>query len=92
VPLRRCIACGEQRPKREMVRVVRTPDGRIDVGAPPKAAGRGAYVCRTQACLSKAAEGKALRRALELPVPEDAAALLREMAQQAPTANRDVSC
>jgi len=91
VPLRRCIVCGEQRPKREMLRVVRTPDGQMDVGAPPKAAGRGAYVCPAQACLSQAADGKALKRALELPLPEQAARVLREMAQQAPTANKDVS-
>ena len=91
VPLRRCIVCGEQQPKREMLRVVRTPDGHIDVGAPPKAPGRGAYVCPTQACLSQAADGKALRRALGLPLPQEAARLLRETAQQAPTANKDVS-
>ena len=74
-----------------MLRVVRTPEGHMDVGAPPKAAGRGAYVCPTQACLSKAADGKALKRALELPLPDEASRLLQDMAEQAPTANKDVS-
>lgn len=91
VPLRRCIACGEQRPKRDMMRVVRTPAGHIDIDAAPKAAGRGAYVCRTEECLSKASDGKAIRRALEVPLPESAAELLRELARQAPTAEKDVS-
>jgi len=91
VPLRRCVACGEQRPKRDMMRVVRTPAGHIDVDAPPKAAGRGAYLCPTRECLSRAADGKALRRALEAPLPEEAADRLRELAHGAPAVEKDVS-
>ncbi len=91
MPLRRCIACGEQKPKRDMMRVVRTPAGHIDIDAAPKAAGRGAYVCRTRECLSKASDGKAVRRALEAPFTEEAAELLRELARAAPVAEKDVS-
>ena len=63
------MACRTSRPKRELVRIVRTPDGRIEVDETGRRAGRGAYVCRTAACLTIANTKGALSRALEIPVP-----------------------
>jgi len=69
VPARTCVACRTSRPKRELVRIVRTPDRRIVVDETGRLAGRGAYVCRTAACLTIANTRGALSRALETPVP-----------------------
>ena len=63
------MACRTSRPKRELVRIVRTPDGQIEVDETGRRAGRGAYVCRTAACLTIANTKGALSRALEIPVP-----------------------
>jgi predicted RNA-binding protein YlxR (DUF448 family) len=89
VPLRRCVACGEQRQKRELVRLVRAEGGWIEVDAAPKAAGRGAYVCRTGECLNQAAEGKQISRSLKIPVPQEAAARIKEMARRASRVKKD---
>jgi predicted RNA-binding protein YlxR (DUF448 family) len=89
VPLRRCVVCGAQRPKAELVRVVRSPDGTCAVDAAPKEPGRGAYVCRSRACLEQAAEGRPLSRSLDRPLAEDDAQRLRELAQQLPAGEPD---
>ena len=64
-----CVACRASRPKRELVRIVRTPDGRVMLDETGRLAGRGAYVCRTAACLTIANSKGALSRALETSVP-----------------------
>jgi predicted RNA-binding protein YlxR (DUF448 family) len=69
VPTRTCVACRTARPKRELVRVVRTPGGRVVLDETGKVAGRGAYVCRSAGCLAIANTKGALTRALETPVP-----------------------
>lgn len=69
VPTRTCVACRTSRPKRELVRIVRTPDGRVTVDETGRLAGRGAYVCRSAGCLTIANTRGALSRALETPVP-----------------------
>ncbi len=71
VPSRTCVACRTVRPKRELMRVVRTPAGEIILDASGRAPGRGAYVCRTIACLDKAIAKGALSRALTTPLPAD---------------------
>ena len=63
------MACRTTRPKLELVRIVRTPDRRIVIDDTGRLAGRGAYVCRTAACLTIANTKGALTRALETPVP-----------------------
>ena len=82
VPLRRCVACGVQRPKSQFVRIARTPDGQLDIDAAPKAAGRGAYVCRSVECLQKAAKGRPISRSLDRPLPEEDAERLRNLARE----------
>ena len=89
VPLRRCVVCGAQRPKAELVRVVRVPDGGLVVDAPPKESGRGAYVCRGEVCLAQAAKGRAISRSLDRPLTDEEARCLRELAQQLPKGQPD---
>lgn len=79
VPERMCLGCRTKRPKRELVRVVRTPQGEVLVDPTGKRAGRGAYVCPAEACLKKAVKARSLERALAVPIGED---LLAELAEQ----------
>ena len=71
VPVRSCIACRTAREKRELVRVVRTPDGRIQIDESGRVAGRGAYLCRDAGCWTRAVERGALGRALAAAVPPE---------------------
>lgn len=77
VPLRLCLGCQEMKPKKELVRVVRSPDGQIDVDPTGKKAGRGAYVCPSPECLELALKGKRLERALETSITEEVMDKLR---------------
>ena len=70
IPMRQCVGCREMRPKRELVRVVKSPEGEITLDFKGKAPGRGAYVCPNVDCLKKARKSKALERALDTPIPE----------------------
>jgi len=70
IPMRQCLACREMKPKRELVRVVRSPEGEISLDSKGKNPGRGAYVCPGAECLKRAIKSKALSRALGVPIPE----------------------
>lgn len=78
VPMRLCVGCQQARPKREMIRVVRTPDGEVGVDPTGKRSGRGAYVCPDPDCLEKAVRGKRLEKALECQVSPAIIETLRE--------------
>jgi len=72
VPTRTCVGCHQIKPKREMVRIVRTPAGEIATDLTGKKAGRGAYLCRQQSCWETALKRKSLEHALETTLtPED---------------------
>ena len=71
-PMRMCAGCRERAPKKELIRVVRTPDGALLLDAREKAPGRGAYICRKAECLQKARRSRALERMLNISIPEDA--------------------
>ena len=71
VPNRTCVACRTVRPKRELLRIVRTASGDVILDETGRAAGRGAYVCRTGDCLDKALTKGALSRALKTPLPQE---------------------
>ncbi len=71
IPLRRCVGCGESKPKKELIRVVRTPEADIILDPTGKKSGRGAYVCRDKACLRKAMKSKRLERSLETAIPAE---------------------
>ena len=70
VPLRSCVACREVKAKRELVRLVRTPEGNIELDKTGKKNGRGAYVCPTPGCWEKALTGKQLERTLRHPLSQ----------------------
>ncbi len=71
IPMRQCLGCREMLPKKELIRVVRAPDGTIALDFKGKAAGRGAYVCHNAACLKKAQKSRALERAFSTKVPDE---------------------
>ena len=71
IPMRQCVGCREMKAKKELVRVVRSPEGDISLDFRGKAPGRGAYLCRSSECLKRAVKSRALERALSVPVPED---------------------
>lgn len=80
IPLRQCLGCREMKPKPELVRVVRSPEGAVSIDDRGKKPGRGAYVCRSADCLKKALRSNALGRSLDVTIPEDVkAALIAEM-------------
>ena len=70
-PERKCLGCGESKPKNELARVVRAPDGGISLDFRGKAPGRGAYVCRDVQCLKKAIKSRALERAFGVEIPQE---------------------
>ena len=71
IPMRQCLGCREMKPKRELVRVVRSPEGEVTLDFKGKKPGRGAYVCPSADCLKKATRSKALERALSTEIPEE---------------------
>ena len=71
IPMRQCLGCREMKPKRELVRVVRSPAGEISLDFKGKAPGRGAYVCRSAQCLKKAIKARALERAFSAQIPPE---------------------
>ncbi|MCL2338019.1 MAG: YlxR family protein [Firmicutes bacterium] len=64
-PYRMCVGCQEMRSKRDLIRVVRTPEESIEVDHTGKRSGRGAYICPNAECLEKAIKGKRLEKALK---------------------------
>lgn len=78
VPLRRCAGCNEQREKRALVRVVRTPEGSVILDTTGKANGRGVYLCPSAACLQKAKKARRLERNLDTPIPDEVWTRLEE--------------
>lgn len=67
-PIRRCTGCRESKPKKELVRVVKSPEGEISVDLTGKKSGRGAYICKDEKCLAAARKAKSLERALECAI------------------------
>ncbi len=71
VPMRMCTGCREMKPKKELVRVVKTSDGEIRLDTTGKLNGRGAYICKNKECLNKARKMNAFSRAFEMTVPNE---------------------
>lgn len=81
IPLRKCVGCGEMKPKKELVRVVRTPEEEIVLDLTGKKNGRGAYLCKDPQCLVKAQKARRLESAFSCRIgPEVYEALGREIA------------
>ncbi|MGE5390534.1 MAG: RNase P modulator RnpM [Deltaproteobacteria bacterium] len=86
IPQRMCVGCREMKGKRELLRVVRTPEGQIDFDPTGKKAGRGAYICPQVDCLNSAIKGKRLQKALEHDIPSEVIDILREKLPEAASA------
>ena len=80
IPMRQCLGCRQMKPKRELIRAVRSPEGVISLDFKGKAPGRGAYICASPECLKKAIKCKALERAFSAAIPDEVyAELTRQM-------------
>lgn len=71
IPLRKCIGCNESKPKKELIRVVKSKDGDINVDLTGKANGRGAYICNDSDCFKKIKKNKGLNRSFEMEIPDE---------------------
>lgn len=71
IPIRQCLGCREHKPKNELIRVVRSPDGEVSLDFRGKKPGRGAYVCPNAGCLAKVRKSRALERAFSAPLPAE---------------------
>ncbi|HHW61258.1 MAG TPA: YlxR family protein [Syntrophomonadaceae bacterium] len=78
VPQRMCVGCRAMKNKKELIRIVRTPDGNIEIDPTGKKAGRGAYICPDTECLERAIRGKSLQKALQTEVSAAIIADLKE--------------
>lgn len=81
IPLRKCTGCGEMKPKKELVRVVKGPDGDISLDLTGKKAGRGAYVCPDLACLQEARKARRFEKAFSCRIPEQVYVQMEEELQ-----------
>jgi len=71
IPLRMCVGCREMKPKKELIRIVRTPEEKIALDPTGKRAGRGAYVCPNRVCVGKAMKARSIERALQCSLAKE---------------------
>lgn len=71
IPMRRCLGCNEHKPKAELLRVVRDPEGGVSLDFKGKKSGRGAYICRDVKCLKKARKSRRIDKDLECQIPDE---------------------
>ncbi len=71
IPMRMCLGCNEMKPKKELIRVVKSPEGEISLDLKGKKNGRGAYLCVSKECLIKARKNKGLERSFKMNIPND---------------------
>lgn len=71
IPLRKCTGCGEMKPKKELIRVLKTAESEIVLDKTGRKNGRGAYLCNSIECLRKAGKSKGLERSLQIKIPDE---------------------
>ena len=71
IPMRQCLGCNEHKPKIELVRILRTPEGEITLDLTGKRSGRGAYICKNPACLKKLRKNRRAEANLGVSIPEE---------------------
>lgn len=71
VPMRQCVGCRESKEKKELIRVIKTPEGEVILDSTGKKNGRGAYICSSVECFAKAKKIKSLERALNISIPDE---------------------
>lgn len=80
IPQRMCLGCGEMKPKRELVRIVKSKEGEVSIDLTGKKPGRGAYICRSKACLANAVKTKRICRTFSITLSDEMlTALEKEM-------------
>lgn len=82
IPYRTCVGCQLKKPKKELLRIIRTPEGRIEIDVTGKKSGRGAYLCYNMECFEKAAKKGRLNKALKVEVSPETIKLLEEKFKQ----------
>ncbi|HBI85825.1 MAG TPA: DUF448 domain-containing protein [Ruminococcus sp.] len=85
VPMRMCLGCSEMKPKRELIRVVKQPDGTVLLDRTGKAAGRGAYLCPQAECLQKARKSRRLERTFSMKISDEIYSALEQSLMQEET-------
>ncbi|MCM1328462.1 MAG: YlxR family protein [Ruminococcus sp.] len=70
VPMRMCLGCGEMKPKKELIRAVKSPEGEISIDLTGKKAGRGAYICKSAECFAKARKSRRLEKAFSCKISD----------------------
>lgn len=83
IPLRQCLGCREMKPKSELIRAVRSPEGEVSLDFKGKKPGRGAYVCPDPECLKRVRKSRALERAFSASLPDQVWAALEEQIKEA---------
>ncbi|MBE6764640.1 MAG: YlxR family protein [Ruminococcaceae bacterium] len=78
IPMRMCTGCGEMKPKRELVRIVKSPEGEISVDLVGKKPGRGAYICRSTECLQAARKARRLEKTFSSKIEDEVWAAMEE--------------
>ena len=78
IPMRKCVGCGEMKSKKEMLRVIKTPEDLIELDSTGRKNGRGAYICISKECLLKAVKNRGLERSLKISVPKEVMEKLSE--------------
>ena len=91
VPQRTCIACRQVKPKRELLRIVRTPQGHVEIDPTGKKSGRGAYLCATRLCWTTALKKKRLEQELETTISEEDRAALEAYVATLPASDARVA-
>ncbi len=71
IPMRQCLGCNEHKPKTELIRILRTPEGEITLDTTGKKSGRGAYICKNPACLKKLRKNRRAESNLGVSIPEE---------------------
>ena len=84
IPMRQCLGCREMKPKMELIRVVRSPEGAVSLDFKGKLPGRGAYVCPNSVCLAKARKSRALERAFSAQMPDEVWTALEAQMKEVP--------
>lgn len=78
IPMRQCCGCRESKPKKELIRVIRSPEGEVSLDSTGRKNGRGAYICPSMTCLKMAIKNKGIERSLNAAIPEEVLNLLTE--------------
>ena len=82
VPQRQCVSCGEMKNKKEMIRILKTPEGSFTLDTTGRKNGRGAYLCPCMECFRKAVKGRGLERSFKMAIPKEVYETLEKEMEQ----------